>query len=156
MKEADIQKALIQLRAITNSTGTLHGLQIRQLQVWPRLVVPNSTDATAEVEFPKKEIRFSVQAKGKKQKGQAARYRWLAQAVKFLLGDEWRIAVSVNGKPAYASERGRPISKVFTGTDFSAGLMEPAQPWNFQSSIATEPVQHVQRKAWQPPTKRTS
>src|SRR5574337_647015 len=93
------------LRAVTEMTGGLHELQVRQLKIWPRVLFQDSLRAECEVHagdgvaaLDPSTVKFTVHCKSGKRKPiltDKEATKLLETYVHQLLGDQWIVEVSV-------------------------------------------------------------
>ena len=125
-KDPDIWKQLLELKAITNDTGTVHEAQVQQLQLWGWLACPHAASFEVAVGLPhlggeenekgkivdQKAVEFyrveyRVAADDLPPKNLKKRLDGLNRSVKSLLGDHFTVAVRINGKTIYVQKGGR-------------------------------------------------
>jgi len=119
------QEELVRLREITRMTGYLTNVQIRQLQMWPRIVLA-AHDAsvefdpdTHEVEVDLLGIDYNAIWTPQEQmqllpemlvKEYQTRLQYFDKCVKYLLGNEYGVTVKFKGKVLGRSPPTAPVS----------------------------------------------
>jgi hypothetical protein len=111
-KDPDIWNQLLELKALTADTGTIHQAQIDQLSLWGWLAFPhtNSFDVavglpylnkseTEAVEFYR--IEYRVKATKRPPKNFKSLLEGLDRSIKSLLGNHFETVVTVNGTTIY-------------------------------------------------------
>ena len=105
--ELDPWGQVLLLKKITDMTGALHEAQVQQLKIWPLLAVPNALTSKFAWDFDLKEIYFTVTISPRmrwlSEEDTMFRLRGLDRSVKHMLGDMWRISVSVEKRVIYKS-----------------------------------------------------
>jgi hypothetical protein len=91
------------LRGLTKRTEILHEAQVLQLRLWPFAVDPSLSNSEASIDFPTHQVSFAWKDTDKSQTWKAtSKYLSgidrLQESVRFLLGNGWKISVSMNGK----------------------------------------------------------
>lgn len=111
-------KQLIELMYVTQKTGALHPLQMKNLQMWGYLtfmwVPPHEVKAyfhhkkrTVTYDIPKR-AKLKTKAKRKEVSDSMDRLNlW----VQHLLGAEYRVTIEVKGEPIYHGKRGASVPK---------------------------------------------
>lgn len=114
--ESPSQRQQLQmLREMTRMTGALHEAQVLQLKMWPLMLFPwvsiKGVEFTWSVE--QKVVTYTLSTMpGRKANEKQLQERtgvlneWLHE----LLGDEWRVAVTIKGKTAKAIHGTRKIN----------------------------------------------
>lgn len=118
----DAWAQLLQLKAMTRTTGVLHSAQVQQLAYYPRIALPHSIKSQAL--YTAKEvgdtgavltaplIEFKVTVKGKPPEDFDERLKWLDETVKTLLGNDFEVKVIVGKKTIfYARGHGESTNK---------------------------------------------
>jgi hypothetical protein len=96
----DLTEQLLSLRALTRITGALHEAQILQLKLWPFVLYPK-IKYELRINQDTKTIEYLMQIKGKVEH----KFEEFEEGVQWLLGPEWLLKVSVNGKSAFKGTR---------------------------------------------------
>ncbi|NBT57436.1 hypothetical protein EBT16_01505 [bacterium] len=94
---------LMLLRDLTKRTGVLHEIQVTNLKLWPMIAFTHAQTSEFTWDVDKHNVTFSLTTKGASPKSMRARFDWLDQSVKALLGPEWGITVNMNGKEKFSS-----------------------------------------------------
>lgn len=125
--------AMLQLRDLTTRFGVIHEFQALQLKIWPRLVLPHTTESVAKLNVEQCRVDFHIKTKGKAPTQMKQRLAGLNDSVKLLLGDWWEVRVIRGGKSLYVGKRLKkmPQKKEFLGTDYEAGRIVPDKPWQY-------------------------
>lgn len=104
-------ETLLLLRDLTKRTGILHEIQVGQLKMWPLVAFDNATTSEFSWDSTKKMVCFVIQTQGPAPKKMRARFTWLDQSVKALLGHEWGIKVAINGKEKFETSGKKIINE---------------------------------------------
>ena len=101
----DLEKQLMDLRALTAVTGVIHEAQVQQIQLWGKLAFDYTTwEAAIDVES--KTVIF-VLGKGKHPKHLANLVAGIDRSVHWLLGPDWALHVREGKKALYEGMRKR-------------------------------------------------
>lgn len=103
---------LVVLRGMTERTGALHEAQVLQLKMWPPIFL-GSKGHTFSWDFESKRMTFDIQLPWHKKKVNARGLNALADAVRFLLGDDWTVVVRRDGVKLIESN-GKPRESTTT------------------------------------------
>ncbi len=96
-------RKLYTLRDVTERTGILHELQVKNLKMWP-LVMIHAKDATCAFDYETRTVTYDIGSIDKpKPKNFQERLEALGKAVKQLLGDSYGIVVNLKGKKVFWS-----------------------------------------------------
>lgn len=97
---SDVQKTILHLRLITELTGALHEVQVKNLFAWFQIAAPHVTSFDLGFDPEKKEVVYLVKEQKDEQKDelQAKRYEALGEWVKQLLGDQYVVRIECAGE----------------------------------------------------------
>jgi len=94
----DWSAQLVMLRGMTKRLGVLHEAQCLQLRLWPFSIDPTLEKSEAKVDLESKRVDFVWTGSTLKvNKKYQTRLKALKDNVKFLLGDDWSITVTLDG-----------------------------------------------------------
>jgi hypothetical protein len=119
-------KKLAALRDATRRFGAIHEDQLRQLKHWPLVMVRGCSQSTAQVDADARKVTFAL-VFSRLFPPNKKHFSRLAEAVKWLFGDEWSVEVRREGaqKPIFLAEGSAGERKEFPGADFSGGETVP-------------------------------
>lgn len=109
--DKDFSAQLVVLRAVTERTGIINEAQALQLRCWPFCVDPlldkaDATITTNEDGSLSKLLVYDWTGKGAKiDRHYKFRLKKLDEAIRFLLGKDWKLKVNLNGKVIYVTTR---------------------------------------------------
>lgn len=127
-RDAGIWEQLLELKAVTLETGTLHEAQVFQLKLWGPLALPQAHDIEIAVGLPhmtshpeNKLVEFyrvEVRAKAETAPPRDLKNRLegLCRSIRTLLGDHFDIIVKINGKTIFLKKGARKKSASFKNT----------------------------------------
>lgn len=104
MSEA-VMEQLMLLRAFTARTGILHEAQVLNLKMWPACVFSRVKSSEFTFDWENATVCFDIIFKGKRPKAIAKSCEALAHFTKTLLGPEYEVRISLNGKEEHVSYR---------------------------------------------------
>ncbi len=91
-------KKLYVLRDMTAMTGLLHEVQVKNLKMWP-LVMLHAKEATCSFDYESKAVTFDIERIDKpRPKNFKARLQALTKATKMLLGADYAVLINLKGK----------------------------------------------------------
>lgn len=97
---------LMALKALTRTTGVLHEGQILQLKIWPFLLYSQKEISyELRVDLDRKVVEYLLQFKGKVPVKIKDRVASLENDLHWLLGSEWLLKASANGKSVFTGTR---------------------------------------------------
>ncbi len=88
---------LMQLRGLTSTTGVLHEAQVLQLQMWPRVIIGESTSSEFAFSHEDRIVEFAISIESTAAPDLKKRLSILDQSVKELLGPEYWVIVRKKG-----------------------------------------------------------
>jgi hypothetical protein len=106
---SDVTEQFQALRLISDA-GMLHEAQIEHLKYWPRLMIPHSVASEFTFDPEKHVVEFRLTTKGRAPRNLSVRFKALDAAVKWLLGEHYRIKVKVGDETLFSS-RGKPSAR---------------------------------------------
>jgi hypothetical protein len=101
----ELEKQLMDLRALTAVTGVIHEAQKQQIALWGKLSFDYTTWQAA-IDVESKTVIFTL-AKGKRPKHLANLVAGLDRSVHWLLGPDWALWVMEGQKALYQGARAR-------------------------------------------------
>jgi hypothetical protein len=103
----DTLKRLTELRYITERTGSLHPLQMKNIQMWGYLTIPNSARGMeVYFDFDNRAVSYSVT---QPLVHEAPALDKLGAWIRELLGPEYVTVVEYKGGQTYRSKRLKPV-----------------------------------------------
>lgn len=103
----DVAKQLLDLRYVTTKTGALHPLQIKNLQMWGHLTIPNTRQGMEIFfDFDDRAVSYVV---AQPLIGDAPTIDKLGVWVRELLGPEYVVVVQYKGGQTYRTKRLAPL-----------------------------------------------
>lgn len=109
---------LTALRLLTEWTGQVTEAQVKTLNIWPKVIVPNVKSHEIRIDLNEKKIVFKLKFKPKKVLKNFDCLTKLEMGVWALLGDSWRTVVRGDGRILYT---GTPRKAVSNGSGISLG-----------------------------------
>jgi hypothetical protein len=112
LSQEEVVAAMMTLRSQTRLTGIIYESQKIQLQYWPCIAVPQAK--SSEVSFETDEnggdrkvfVEFKLDAKVKARKAiRRSQFQILEKNIQWLLGNDWKVIISVDGKTVYTGRR---------------------------------------------------
>ncbi len=117
-EQDDLDKQLLELRYITQKTGALHPLQMKNLQMWGYLMLLHVKPSQTQVFFhyDKRTVTYSVPVAPKmktktEKKNLAAAWGRLNAWVQQLLGFEYRVLIEAKEKVIFTGKRDAAMPK---------------------------------------------
>jgi hypothetical protein len=123
-KQKGIWEQLLELKAVTAETGTVHEAQVLQLKLWGFLALPHvqASEMSLAVGLPHMDgeearelyrVEYRVKSDARPPRNLKKLLNGLARSVKKLLGDYFTVAVLVNGKTIFLSKGERKVKTTF-------------------------------------------
>ena len=103
MAEVSLKDQLMQLKAMTIRTGSIHEAQILQLKMWP-LLIPNVTKAAFSIDTDRKLVSFKCESSSNRvTKKVKLTCKNMSEWTKQLLWNETAVTISINEKHVFDS-----------------------------------------------------